>query len=167
MIRSIGDALGLMLGLQDSLSSIIMMSMRGVIVYISSILLIRINRKFFGIRTASNFTLFVMLGSMFATAIIVDGLFLPIISTIFFLSLVNRVVAAIFFYYPRCEELIVGKPVVIFSNGDIHWSNMKKNFISKNDLLNALQTQMNANNFLKIDSAYLATDGTINFILKS
>lgn len=150
-----------------NISLAFMMSIRGFIVYISTMALVRINRKFLGVRTSSNFVLFIMLGSMFAAAVTSENLFLPIMITIFFLSFVNRYVASLFFYYPQLGELFVGAPVVLVSDGVVHWRNMEKHLVSKNDLLNELQTQLHITDVSKIERAYLATDGTIDFVMKA
>ena len=159
------EMLTVTLGL-ESCNLMIIMILRGLIIYASTIIFLRLNKKFLGIRTSYNFILFVLFGSMSATAITSDGLFLPIMATIFILSLINKGLSCLFYHYSYLEEFLVGAPVLLVSNGEIQWHNMKKSFITQNNLLNALQTQLHTNNFSKVDSAYLATDGTINFITK-
>lgn len=145
---------------------VLAMSMRGVILYVLAIVSIRLNKKFLGIRTSYNFILFVMLGSLCAAAITEEGLFLPITSTIILLSLLNRILSSFFFHYPQLENVFLGKPVLLVSNGEFQRHNMRAYFVTTNDLVNALQTQLHTNDFGKVESAYLATDGTINFITK-
>lgn len=151
----------------NHLRLVAIMSLRGILIYVLAIVSIRLNKKFLGIRTSYNFILFVMLGSMFADAITYESLFLPITSTIIILSLTNRMVSILFFHYPKLESFFVGTPVLLVSNGEIQWHNMRSQLITGSDLLNALQTQLHTDSFAKIDFAYLSTDGTIHFVLKS
>lgn len=166
MLNKVAETLKIIVG-WDHINLVLVMSMRGIILYTLAMLSIRFNKKFLGIRTSYNFILFVMLGSMSAAAITDEGLFLPITSTIIFLSLINRIISSLFFYYPYLEVFFVGNPVLLVSNGEVQWHNMKTHLITGSDLLNALQTQLHIDDFSKIDFAYLATDGTINFIKKS
>jgi uncharacterized membrane protein YcaP (DUF421 family) len=143
------------------------MSVRGIILYTLSIMSIRLNKKFLGIRTSYSFILYVMLGSLCAAAITEEGLFLPITSTILVLSLINRVMSSLFFHHSWLETVFLGSPVLLVSNGELQRHNMRSHFVTITDLSNALQTQLHTNDLGKVDSAYLATDGTINFITKS
>jgi uncharacterized membrane protein YcaP (DUF421 family) len=166
MKTEIIETLKIIIG-SERINLVVAMSMRGIILYALSMLSIRFNKKFLGIRTSSNFILFVMLGSMSAAAVTEEGLFLPIVFTIIILSAINKVISSLFFYFPWLEHFFTGKPVTLISNGEIQWHNMKTHFITRNDLLNALQTQLHTDSFSKVDFAYLAIDGTINFIIKS
>lgn len=151
----------------EHLNLVFTMSVRGIILYTLAIVSIRLNKKFLGIRTSYNFILFVMLGSMCAAAITEEGLFLPITSTIIVLSLLNRIISGLFFHHPWLETVFLGKPVLLISNGELQRHNMRSHFVTTTDLLNAMQTQLHTSDFAKVDSAYLATDGTINFITKA
>ena len=108
-----------------------------------------------------------MLGSLCAAAVTEEGLFLPIVSAILVLSVINRILSSFFFYYPWLEDVCLGKPVLLISNGEFQRDNMRSHLVTRTDLSNALQTQLHTNDFSKVESAYLATDGTINFVTKS
>ena len=166
MTSKITELLNTIIGM-DHIGLVVVMTMRGILLYMLSMLSIRLNKKFLGIRTSYSFILFVMLGSLSAAAVVDEGLFLPIVSTLIILSIINRVVATVFFHYPRLENFFIGELVPLVSDGEIQWHNMRAHLISGRDLLNALQTQLHMEDFSKISLAYLATDGTINFVLKS
>jgi len=88
MFSSLIEAFEKMIGLDNAVELIIFMGLRGLIMYGSIMLFIKMNKKFLGVRTAANFTLFAMFGSMCAGAVIGDAHFLPVLVTIFVLGLV-------------------------------------------------------------------------------
>ncbi len=166
MISKIVTTLETIMG-WDHFNLVLAMSIRGIVLYTLSIMSIRLNKKFLGVHTAYSFILFVTLGSLCSSAITEEGLFLPITSTIIVLSLINRMLSYLFFRYPWLEAIFSGAPVLLIRNGEFQMHNMRAHFITTTDLLNALQTQLHTNDFNKVESAYLATDGTINFVIKS
>lgn len=166
MSDTLAEILKKIFGFEHTIGLTLAMTLRGLALYVSTIFFIRVNKRFFGVRTPTNFILFIMLGSIFASAVTGASPFLPIILTVLILMLINKAVVIIFFKYPEIEALFVGTPVVLIDHGKIQWSNMRRHHITENNLINALQTQLHTNDFSKIEMAYLATDGTINFIVK-
>jgi len=141
------------------------MTIRGIIVYFVGISLARFNKKLMGIRTPFNFILFIMLGSIFATAIVDGTLFLPIICATLLLFLLNGLMTMLAYYIPGVERFMKGHSSELVKEGEIQWRAMRRNFITRNELLNELHTQLHTNNLEAVKSAVLASDGTINFIL--
>lgn len=147
-------------------SSSLCMCSKAFIFYLSSIFLVRFNKKLIGTRTPFNFILFVMLGSISAITIIGgEYLFLPIVTVIIFLLLLNKLIMVIISTFPKVELFLKGPPVLLVKDGEILWDNLKKTRITNDEILNALQRQMHTNDFSKISSAYLASNGEINFII--
>lgn len=144
----------------------ISMCMRGMIIYFFGITLARFNKKLMGLRTPFNFILFIMLGSTFANAIINADFFLPILCTIAFLILLNGIITVLAFYVPSIETLVKGTPSLLIKNGKIQWDAMKQNYITERELKTELGTQLHTTSFAHIALAFLASDGTINFIEK-
>jgi len=142
------------------------MLLRAFILYFSSFLLIRFNKRFMGIRTPFNFILFVMLGSISAVAITEHAPFLPVLAIIFVLIFLNRAISFIEFRSPAFERLFKGKIVELVKNGEIQWDNMRKSSITKRELLNELQSRLHTRDLADISLALLASDGEINFIKK-
>jgi len=144
----------------------IMMIIRGIIVYFTGVTLARFNKKLMGIRTPFNFLLFIMLGSIFAQAIIDGSSLIPILGTIATLFSLNGLMTMLAYSSPSIESFIKGQPSVLVKDGEIQWSKMKKYFITEQGLLNELHAQLHTQNLNKVAFAFLASDGTINFIIK-
>lgn len=142
----------------------IYMTIRGVIVYFFGIYLARFNKKLVGIRTPFNFILFIMLGSIFANAIVEETAFLPIMCSIVLLTLLNGLMTMLAYYLPSVELFLKGSSSELVKEGEIQWKAMRKNFITRHELINELHTQLHTDKLQDVKSAELASDGTINFI---
>ncbi|MFH1254751.1 MAG: YetF domain-containing protein [bacterium] len=150
-----------------SFTALFYMIIRGIIAYLVGITLARFNKKLFGIRTPFNFVLLIMLGSIFANAILNANTFLPTLGTIVFLILFNGLITALAFYFPLVESFIKSSPSILVKNGEIQWKSMKKEFITERELLTELHAQLHTHELNTIETAILASDGTIHFIQKN
>jgi len=137
---------------------------RSLIIYFFGVTIAHFNKKLIGIRTPFNFILFIMLGSIFANAIVDKNVFLVTIAATLFLILLNGLMTILSFYIPFIESFVKGKDIVLVKNGTIQWHAMKKNFITERELLKELHTKLHTNSLKRISSAVLESDGTINFI---
>lgn len=142
------------------------MSIRGILIYFLGVSIARSNKKIIGIRTPFNFMLFVMLGSIFANAVVDGTLFLPIIGTMFIIILLNATMKALSFNFKWIEKFIKGTPTFLIKNGKIDWNEMNNHFITKRELLNELATQVHHYNIDKVEEAILGSDGSLNFVFK-
>ncbi len=145
----------------------IMMIIRGVMVYFVGVTLARFNKKLIGVRTPFNFLLFIMLGSIFAQAIIDGSSLIPILGTIIALFSLNGFMTMLAYSSPAIESFMKGKPSVLVKDGEIQWGKMKRYFITEQELLNELNRQLHTQNLNSIEFAFLASDGTIVFIEKN
>jgi uncharacterized membrane protein YcaP (DUF421 family) len=149
-----------------SFTALFYMIIRGIIVYLFGVTLARFNKKLLGIRTPFNFILYIMLGSIFANAILNADVFLPTLGTIIILMLLNGLVTVLAFHFITIETLIKGSPSILIKDGEIQKSVMKKNFITDRELFNELNAQLQTRDLSQIETAILTSDGTINFIKK-
>jgi len=167
MLENFNDVLKAAFGSNFDVMSLVYMSLRSFVIYISGMLFIRLNKKFIETRTPFNFMLFMMLGSISAAAIVGAAPFFPTYGAILFLMFLNRCISGLAFYSLTFEKFFKGTETLLVENGKIQWDNMKNNYITKIELINALQQQLHRNDLLEFDCAFLATDGTINFIKKN
>lgn len=149
-----------------SYAALMHMAIRGFYIYFLGLILIRFNKKLFGTRTSFNFILFVMLGSIFANAIVDQKLFLTICGTVLFLTGLNNAISMLAFYFKPVERLLKGSHSILMIKGEIQWDAMRKNFITELELVDELQAQLHTRNIAAVDSAQLSSNGTINFTLK-
>jgi uncharacterized membrane protein YcaP (DUF421 family) len=110
--------------------------------------------------------IFMMLGSIFANAIVDAKSFLPIIVSLFAIIILNSFIKKLVFRFLWVENFIKGPSIELVKNGKINWNEMKANSITKRELLNELASQAHTYDIDKVEAATLASDGSINFIFK-
>ena len=164
LLKSLQEAIGIN---TFSFTALFYMIIRGITVYLFGVTLTRFNKKLLGIHRPFNFILYIMLGSLFANAILNANVFLPTLGTILILMLFNRLVTMLSFHFLAIETLIKGSPSILIKDGKIQRAAMKKNFITERELFNVIQTQLHMRDLNQIETALLASDGTINFIKKN
>src|SRR5271168_676211 len=100
MLNTLSHVIYSAIGL-DTFSStfLIHMIIRGSIIYGAGIIVARFNKKLIGIRTPFNFILFVMLGSISASAVVDENIFLAVLGTTLFLITLNGCIAMLSFYF--------------------------------------------------------------------
>jgi uncharacterized membrane protein YcaP (DUF421 family) len=126
----------------------------------------KFNKKFMGLRNPFNFIIFVMLGSIIATAITSQQDLWPFLALIVAILMFNTFVAYLISRFPAFEKFAAGKATVLITDGKVNWVALKNSYITKTELREELQEKLNTNDFNKIEHAYMASDGSINFILK-
>ena len=147
-------------------ASFFQMVMRSVIIYVVALIMVRFNRKIMGLRNPFNFLVFIMLGSLSVAGITLEGIFLPVLGLIIFLFIFNASVAYTISHVPALENFVAGPSVVLVKNGHVKWAKLKDYYITRTELRNELKEQLQTNDFSIIETAYLASDGTINFVTK-
>lgn len=117
------------------------MCARGALIYVLGLLLIRINKRFMGMRTVFNYILSVIIGSIFAGATIGATPFFPTLGTIILIMLLNALFSALVFHSKTIEYLLKGEPAVLVKNGEIQWNTMRRHFITRDELMDAVRTR--------------------------
>lgn len=153
------------LGLDSELLDITHLALRGLVVYIYGLFIMRLNRRFIGIRTQANFILFVMLGSLLANAI-TGHYFFYILGMITFLLMVNWSLVILSYHSPFFSHILKGRPELLVENGEIRWRELQRNSITKDDLISMIRVQKGIEDIQLIKKLYLEDNGAISIILK-
>jgi uncharacterized membrane protein YcaP (DUF421 family) len=165
-MQQIYDFIDSLLGLNEEELTFIHMSMRGIVVYFFGMLLLQINRQIIDTRSPFNFILFIMLGTILATAITGHTPFFSVIGMTFVLTIVNWILLRIAFHIPWLEKLLKGSPIELVIDGTIQWDKMKRHAITERDLLYVLRTTAGSRDIEKIEKAFLESSGVISIIVK-
>lgn len=138
---------------------------RAVCVYILGIILVRLDRRFMTMRTSSNFFLYILLGSVLATAI-VGKLFYEILGMAILIMALNWFIGYLE-YILQIRHLIEGEPVLLIENGKINHKHLRWFSITEKELIMLLRLQKNTDNLNLVDRSYFEINGEISFIMKS
>src|SRR5215472_15607602 len=100
-------------------------SVRGVIVFIATLIMVRLgSKRSLAEKTAFDAVLVVIIGSMLARDISGSEAFFPTLGTGFVLVLLHRIFGIAAFYSHAFGILIKGKPVMLVRNGSLQRKNM-------------------------------------------
>jgi uncharacterized membrane protein YcaP (DUF421 family) len=161
-----GPLLGL--GLQSQDLSFAQMSLRGVIVLLVSLAIIRIgNQRALAERTAFDAVLIVILASVLARAVNGSGPFFATIGASLVMVLLHRFMGWIAARSHSFGTLIKGQPAVIVEDGRIVWKEMRRNSISTHDLEEDLRSTAATEDLEEIRVARIERSGAISFIKKT
>ena len=153
------------LGVEPKQLTFLQVSVRGVIVFIAALIMVRLSSKrSLAEKTAFDAVLVVIIGSMLARAINGSEAFFPTLGAGFVLVLLHRIFDIAAYYSHVFGILVKGRPVMLVQNGRLQRKNMLWEQISKHDLEEDMRLEANTDDLSKIQVARLERSGDISFI---
>ena len=153
------------LGVEPKQLTFLQVSVRGVIVFIAALIMVRLSSKrSLAEKTAFDAVLVVIIGSMLARVINGSEAFFPTLGTGFVLVLLHRLFGLAAYYSHTFGILVKGQPAMLVQNGRIQRKNMLWNHISKHDLEEDMRLEVKTDDLSKIQAARLERSGDISFI---
>lgn len=140
------------------------MAMRAFFIFVFGIFLVRIEKRFFGLKTTHDIFLRITIASIFGNIIIGRAPFLDSLVVTFFMVMLNWLVALMSFHWKKMEILFKGSHQILVDNGEIIWKNMRQNLITKDELLETIRLKAHLSHVHEIDKAYLENDGEISIV---
>ena len=142
-------------------------SSRALVIYLVALLLIRIaGRRAFGKKTAFDNTIAIMLGAVLSRAVVGASPFLPTVIGSLVLVLLHRVIAWYSIYNPKFEQLVKGKPRILYQHNHINKENMKRGLMSEDDLQSDVRLKTQANSMEDIEEVYIEASGEVSMVKK-
>ena len=143
------------------------MSLRAVIIFLVTLILIRIGGvRMFGKRSAFDTILMITLGAVLSRAIVGASPFLSVILASAVMVIIHRVLGFLSVKNKTIETIIKGGHTVLYQDGQILQKNLQKTSISEGDLMESLRLETKDTSLVKVEKAYLEDNGRISFILK-
>ena len=153
------------LSLEPKQLTFLQISIRAVIVFAATLVMVRISSKrSLAEKTAFDATLLVILASVLARAINGSAAFFPTLGTGFVLVLLHRFLAFTAYYSHGFGILLKGKAVVLVENGKLQRERMRVNHISEHDLEEDMRLDARTEDLSKIKVARVERSGDISFI---
>jgi uncharacterized membrane protein YcaP (DUF421 family) len=153
------------LGMEPKQLTFLQISIRGVIVFAATLVMVRISSKrSLAEKTAFDATLLIIIASVLARAINGSAPFFPTLGTGFVLVLLHRSLALTAYYSHGFGILIKGKAAVLVENGKLQRRNMSLNHISEHDLEEDMRLDAGTEDLSKIKVARVERSGDISFI---
>ena len=156
------------LGVEPKDLTFMQISLRGVIVFLATLVMIRIGHKrSLSRKTAFDAVLIVILASVLSRAINGSAAFFATLGGGLVLVLLHRLLAFIAYYSHRFGILIKGRPEVIWEDGNFILRTMRRNHISKHDVEEDLRLAVKTEELGDIRVGYVERSGDISFIKKA
>jgi uncharacterized membrane protein YcaP (DUF421 family) len=155
------------LGADPQTLSFTQISIRGVIVFIFTLVMVRISaRRSLARRTVFDSVFLVILASVLARAINGSADLLPTIGGGFAMVVFHRLLAWIAFYSHWFGDLIKGPDRILIRNGEMIRHSMRADHITRHDLEEDLRLDLHVEDLGDIQTARLERSGGISFICK-
>ena len=153
------------LGTESKELSFMQISLRGVIIFVATLVMVRLSSKrSLAEKTAFDAVLIVIVASVLARAINGSAAFFPTIGVGFVLVLLHRILGTAAYYSHRFGCLIKGKANIIVQNGSLDRENMRRNHVSEHDLHEDMRLGAQTEDISKIKIARVERSGDISFI---
>ena len=153
------------LGVQPKDLTFVQISLRGIIVFLATLLMVRLGHKrSLARKTAFDAVLIVILASVLARAINGSAPFLGTLGCGVVLVLLHRLFAFIAYHSHWFGCLIKGEAEVIVENGQMILPVMRRNHISKHDLEEDLRLEARTESLSKVRVGRVERSGDISFI---
>jgi uncharacterized membrane protein YcaP (DUF421 family) len=153
------------IGTEPKELTFLQVSIRGVIVFIATLIMVRLgSKRSLAEKTAFDTVLVVIIGSMLARAINGSEAFFPTLGAGFVLVLVHRIFDIAAYYSHAFGILVKGRPVMLLQNGRLQRKNMLWEHISKHDLEEDMRLEAETDDLSKVQAACLERSGDISFI---
>jgi uncharacterized membrane protein YcaP (DUF421 family) len=155
------------LGAEPQTLTFMQISLRGIIVFIFTLVMVRISaRRSLARRTVFDSVFLVILASVLARAINGSAELLPTIGGGFAMVAFHRLLAWIAFYSHGFGNLIKGADEILIRDGELVHRKLRGNHITRHDLEEDLRLALHAEDIARIRSARLERSGDISFICK-
>lgn len=156
-----------LLGTGENLS-MIQMGIRALIMFFIALLLVRFGgMRILGRKSGVDFVIIIMLGAVLARGIVGASPFISTVFAGFVMIVINKALAQISTRVPYLGNLMKGKPVVLYKNGQIQWHHMERLGVSRTDLLTSLRLETHSKHLDEVDIAMMEPNGRISFTLKT
>jgi uncharacterized membrane protein YcaP (DUF421 family) len=155
------------LGAEPKDLTFVQISLRGIIVFLVTLIMIRLGHKrSLARKTAFDAVLIVVLAAVLSRAVNGSSAFFATLGGGLVIVLVHRLFAALAYHSHWFGVLIKGSPDLIIEDGDLILRGMRRNHISRHDLEEDLRLAAKTENLKDIRTGYVERSGDISFIKK-
>ncbi len=158
-----GPLLGL--GARPEDLTFVQISLRGIVVFLATLMMIRLGHKrSLARKTAFDAVLIIILASVLARAINGSAAFFATLGCGFVIVALHRLLAFIAYHSHWFGCLLKGRPEVIVEDGNLILGTMLRNHISEHDLEEDLRLDARMEDTSKVKIARVERGGDISFI---
>lgn len=147
--------------------SSLQMCLRAIAVFFLALILIRFTgMRVFGIKTAFDTCIIIMLGSVLSRAVVGASPFVPTILASATLVIIHKVIARLSVSNQKISHMVKGKPLSIYKDGILNEKNLKKCSLSFGDVMEEVRLNVNDTSLENIAEIFMERTGEISVIEK-
>ena len=143
------------------------MGCRAFAMFFIALFLIRLSgMRTFGIKSAFDNCVIIMLGAVLSRSITGASPFLPTITAAIVLVSIHKILAILSVKNKTLSHLIKGKPVSVYKEGVLNSKNLQRCNISFGDIMEVVRNELNTNNLDDVEEIIMERTGKISIIRK-
>ena len=143
------------------------MGCRAFAMFFIALILIRLaGMRTFGIKSAFDTCVIIMLGAVLSRAITGASAFFPTVTAAIVLVFIHKILAIISVENKTLSHLIKGKPVSVYKDGVLNTKNLRRCSISFGDIMEVVRTELNTNNLNDVEEIIMERTGKISILKK-
>jgi len=154
-------------GKDDHLSTL-QMATRAIIVFLSALIILRIaSTRTFGKETTIDNIVVIMLGGILSRVITGASPFIPVMAATLSIIIMHQFLALLCLHSHALGNLIKGKKKILFEQGRLNHSMMKKTLLSEEDIKQGTREAVNEEDWSKVEKIVMERNGTLTAIKKT
>jgi len=143
------------------------MCVRATVIFFVTLVLIRFTgMRVFGIKTAFDTCIIIMLGAVLSRAVVGASPFIPTILASATLVIIHKIIARLSVSNQSISHIVKGKPLSIYKNGILNEKNLKRCSLSFGDVMEEVRLNLNDNSLENIEEIFMERTGEISVIEK-
>ena len=143
------------------------MSCRAAACFFIALILIRFTgMRVFGIQSAFDTCIIIMLGAVLGRAVVGASPFISTICASTVLVVIHKIIGELSVKNQRISHLVKGRPLSLYKDGILNERNMRKCCLSYGDVMEEIRIKLNQNGLENIEEIFMERTGKISFIEK-
>jgi uncharacterized membrane protein YcaP (DUF421 family) len=147
--------------------NILQMSLRAIVVFFIALALIRFTgMRVFGIKSAFDTCIIIMLGSVLSRAVTGASPFFPTVVASIIMMLIHKIIGRLSVSNQTISHLVKGTHLSLYKDGVLNEKNLKKCSLSYGDIMEEIRLDLNQDTLENIEEIFMERTGKISVIEK-
>ena len=148
--------------------NILQMSLRAIVVFFIALALIRFTgMRVFGIKSAFDTCIIIMLGSVLSRAVTGASPFFPTVVASIIMMLIHKIIGRLSVSNQTISHLVKGTHLSLYKDGVLNEENLKKCSLSYGDIMEEIRLDLNQDTLENIQEIFMERTGKISVIEKN
>lgn len=144
------------------------MTVRAIAIFFIALLLIRFTgMRIFGIKSAFDVCVTIILGAVLARAIVGASPFIATLVAATALVILHKIIAAVSVNNQKVGHFFKGTPYSLYKEGKLNNKNLSRCLLSFGDIMEEVRLALHQNNLDNIDEIFMERTGKISVIKKN